>query len=65
MNFFLSDQTNGKKTTTKASIYIEQREEEYKEAIALLKKGYAIRNVAKLTGKGISTIQRVKKLFIN
>ena len=44
---------------------IEQKEEEYKEAIALLKKGYAIRNVAKLTGKGISTIQRVKKLFIN
>jgi len=43
----------------------EQKEEEYKEAIALLKKGYAIRNVAKLTGKGISTIQRVKKLFIN
>ena len=43
----------------------EQKEEEYKEAIALLKKGYAIRDVAKLTGKGISTIQRVKKLFIN
>ena len=43
----------------------EQKEEEYKEAITLLKKGYAIRNVAKLTGKGISTIQRVKKLFIN
>lgn len=43
----------------------EQKEEEYKEAIALLKKGYAIRNVAKLTGKSISTIQRVKKQFIN
>ena len=42
---------------------IEQKEEEYKEAIALLKKGYAIRDVAKLTGKGISTIQRVKKQF--
>jgi transposase len=26
-------------------------------------KGYAIRDVAKLTGKGISTIQRVKKEF--
>ena len=31
----------------------------------LLKKGYSIRDVAKLTGKGISTIQRVKKSFYN
>lgn len=30
----------------------------------LLKKGYSIRDVAKLTGKGISTIQRVKKGFL-
>ena len=41
----------------------DQKREEYKEAITLLKKGYAIRDVAKLTGKGISTIQRVKKVF--
>ena len=41
----------------------DQKREEYKEAISLLKKGYAIRDVAKLTGKGISTIQRVKKKF--
>lgn len=41
----------------------DQKKEEYKDAIALLKKGYALRNVAKLTGKGISTIQRVKKEF--
>ena len=41
----------------------DQKREEYKEVIALLKKGYAIRAVAKLTGKGISTIQRVKKIF--
>ena len=40
-----------------------QKREEYKEAISLLRKGYAIRDVAKLTGKGISTIQRVKKEF--
>ena len=40
-----------------------QKREEYKEAISLLKKGYAIRDVAKLTGKGVSTIQRVKKGF--
>lgn len=39
----------------------EQRKEEYREAIALLKKGYSIRNVAKLTGKAVSTIQQVKK----
>lgn len=41
----------------------DQKKEEYKEAISLLRKGYAIRDVAKLTGKGISTIQRVKKEF--
>jgi len=41
----------------------DRKKEEYKEAISLLKKGYAIRDVAKLTGKGISTIQRVKKEF--
>ena len=41
----------------------DQKKEEYKEAISVLKKGYAIRDVAKLTGKGISTIQRVKKEF--
>ena len=43
---------------------VEQKQEEYKEAIVLLKKGYTIRDVAKLTGKGISTIQRVKKVFL-
>ena len=41
----------------------DQKREEYKEAISLLRKGYAIRDVAKLMGKGISTIQRVKKEF--
>ena len=38
-----------------------QKKEEYREAIALLKKGYSIRNVAKLTGKAVSTIQIIKK----
>lgn len=33
-----------------------QQKEEYREAMSLLKRGYAIRDVAKLTGKGISTI---------
>lgn len=40
---------------------IEQKREEYKEVIALLKKNYSIRNVAKLAGVSISTVQRVKK----
>lgn len=38
---------------------------EYKEVIALLKKGYSIRNIAKLQHVGVSTVQRVKKHFIN
>ena len=39
----------------------DQKKEEYKEAISLLKKGYSIRNVAKLTGRAVSTIQTIKK----
>ena len=35
------------------------------QKVALLKKGYSIRNVAKLTGKAVSTIQQVKKDFIS
>lgn len=41
-----------------------QKKEEYKEVILYLKKGYSIRNIAKLTGKGISTVQRIKQEFI-
>ena len=41
----------------------EQKREEYGEAISLLKKGYSIRNVAKLCGMSNSTIQRIKKEF--
>lgn len=40
----------------------DKKREEYREVINLLNKGYAIRDVAKLTGKGISTVQRVKKV---
>ena len=43
----------------------EQMKEEYKEVISLLKKDYSIRNVAKLTGCSIQTVQTVKNLFIN
>lgn len=42
---------------------IEQKKEEYKEVIALLKKGYSIRNIAQLCNIGISTVQRIKKDF--
>jgi DNA invertase Pin-like site-specific DNA recombinase len=38
----------------------EQTKDEYREVISLLHKGYSIRDVAKLFGKGISTVQRVK-----
>jgi DNA invertase Pin-like site-specific DNA recombinase len=40
-----------------------QKKEEYREVIEYLKKGYTIRDVAKLSGKGVSTVQRVKKEF--
>ncbi len=50
-----------KKGSTKSE---EKLREEYKETIALLKKGYSIRNIAKLQGIGISTVQRIKKQFI-
>ena len=41
----------------------EQKREEYKDVISLLKKGYAIRNIAKLSGVSVSTVQRIKKDF--
>lgn len=41
----------------------EQKKEEYGEVISLLKKGYSIRNIAKLCHVSNSTIQRVKKEF--
>ena len=41
----------------------EQKREEYKDIISYLKRGYSVRNVAKLSGKGISTVQRVKTEF--
>lgn len=43
----------------------EQMKEEYKEVISLLKRGYSIRNTAKLTSASISTVQRVKNHFVN
>ena len=43
----------------------EQMKEEYKEVISLLKKDYSIRNIARLTGYSVQTVQTVKNLFIN
>ena len=43
----------------------EQIRTEYREIISLLRKGYSIRDVAKLSGKGVSTVQRVKRLKIH
>lgn len=42
----------------------EQMKAEYREVISLLRKGYSIRDVAKLSGKGVSTVQRVKRLMM-
>lgn len=41
----------------------EQRAEEYSDIITYLKKGYSIRDTAKLSDKSVSTVQRVKKDF--
>lgn len=51
-----------KKGSTKSD---EAMREQYQEVIMLLKKGYSVRNVAKLQGIGISTVQRIKNQFIN
>ena len=41
----------------------EQKKEEYKEVIAFLKRGYSVRNTAKLSNVSVSTVQRVKREF--
>ncbi|UKI25400.1 MAG: recombinase family protein [Bacteroidales bacterium] len=41
----------------------EQMKAEYREVISLLRKGFSIRDVAKLSGKGLSTIQRFKRFL--
>ena len=56
-----------KSASTRCSSLLENREEqmkaEYREVISLLRKGYSIRDVVKLSGKGVSTVQRVKRLL--
>lgn len=51
-----------KKGSTKTE---EVMRDQYKDVIMLLKKGYSVRNVAKLQNVGISTVQRIKNQFIN
>ena len=41
----------------------DQKREEYKDVISYLKRGYSVRNTAKLTNKGVSTVQRIKAEF--
>lgn len=41
----------------------EQKAEEYKETLKLLRKGYPYRKVSKLTGVSTSTVKRLKKEF--
>ncbi len=36
---------------------------EYREVVSLLRKGYSIRDVAKLSGKGVSTVKRVSDFW--
>ena len=43
---------------------LEQKKDQYKDMISYLKRGYSIRTIATLTGKGISTVQRIKKDFV-
>ena len=52
----------GRKTGTIKSE--DKKREEYREVITLLKRGYSIRNTAKLTGSSISTVQRIKNQFV-
>ena len=41
----------------------EQKKEDHKDIISYLKRGYSVRNVAKLCNKGVSTVQRIKTEF--
>lgn len=43
----------------------EQKKEQYRNVISLLKKGYSIRNTAELCKVSLSTVQRIKKEFLS
>jgi DNA invertase Pin-like site-specific DNA recombinase len=61
-NFINNNGKLGRKVGTTKTI--EQMKDEYKDVISLLKRGYSIRNTAKLSNNSISTVQRVKKSFL-
>lgn len=42
---------------------VEQMRQEYIEEIKLLKKGYSLRNISKITGTSTTTLQRVKAII--
>ena len=53
-------QLGRKKGSTKIR---EKKEEQYKDVLAYLGKGYKIADIAKLTGTSTSTVQRLKREF--
>lgn len=61
-NYIANGGKLGRKTGSIKSM--DKKKEEYKEVISLLKRGYSVRNVAKLSGVSASTVQRVKKDFV-
>lgn len=42
----------------------EKMREQYAKVIALLKKGYSLRNIHEITGTSVTTIRKVKSLFV-
>lgn len=60
-NYLANGGTVGRKKGSLKSM--EQKKEEYKDVISHLKKGISVRNVAKLTNKGVATVQRIKTEF--
>lgn len=60
-NYLANGGTVGRKKGSVKSM--EQKKEEYKDVITHLKKGISIRNVAKITNKGVATVQRIKTEF--
>ena len=60
-NYIQNGGTVGRKKGSLKSM--EQKKQEYKDVISHLKKGISVRNVAKLTNKGVATVQRIKSQF--
>ena len=56
------DVFNGR-AATRLQTLTERKKEEYKEVISFLKRGYSVRNTAKLSDVSVSTVQRVKREF--